>query len=214
MLKQDLSPNNNNIYNFFPEKSRKKVKDIIESSNFNLEFTTFRKSNNRRFGVFISKTHETVPTIKISKNLGQYTTLLVFIHEYAHYVNWCKNKHKVKPHGKEWKMLFFTYLMDFINDDIFPSEIKKAISEDVKKCLGATIFSNEKVVKAVMLFEDIPGAPKDGQKIVEDVEIDEEFSLSNGIRYKMIKKRRKNGLCKNLSNNKLYLVPLKRIALE
>lgn len=214
-MKQHSSPNNNNIYSFFPEKSRKKVKDIVETSNFNLEFTTFRrKSNNRRFGVFISKIGETVPTVKISKNLGQYTTLLVFIHEYAHYVNWCQNKHKVKPHGKEWKMLFLTYLMDFINDDIFPSEIKNAISEDVKKCLGATIFSNEKVVKAVMLFEDISGFPKDGQKIVNDVGINEEFSLSNGIKYKMLKKRRKNALCKNLYNNKLYLVPLKRIAIE
>jgi SprT protein len=65
--------------------------------------------------------------ISVNNNLNAYAFLVTTVHEFAHLLTWNDHKNKVKPHGTEWKYNFKRMMVPFLEQNIFPDDVKQAI---------------------------------------------------------------------------------------
>ena len=85
----------------FPEQAHQLTRELFNEYHFLFRITAPRKT---RLGCFKGVRYGARPIIHINSDLGQYTFLLVFLHELAHLVVMKKYGRKAKPHGVEWKI--------------------------------------------------------------------------------------------------------------
>jgi len=67
--------------------------------------------------------------ITINHDLNTYDFLITLVHEFAHLTTWTKFRHKVAPHGNEWKDEYKTLIRPFMQLPIFPDDIKVALKK-------------------------------------------------------------------------------------
>jgi len=70
--------------------------------------------------------------ISINGNLNKYEFLITLLHELAHLLIFEQYKNKVEAHGHEWKSIYGNLLLQFIQMDLFPAEIKKCLLKTIK----------------------------------------------------------------------------------
>lgn len=147
--------------------------------------------------------------ISVNHNLNPYSFLITTVHEFAHLVTWDSWKHRVKPHGQEWKDNFNKLMLPFFEMDIFPGDVKKAIvlylqNPAASSCTDAYLF---KTLKAY----DTHAA---GILSVEDIAENETFVTKNGRVFKKLNKIRTRYRCMEVETGLLYLFnPLAEVKL-
>lgn len=138
--------------------------------------------------------------ISVNHNLNPYAFLVTTVHEFAHLLTWNEYKNKVKPHGQEWKHNFKRMMSPFLEQNLFPTDIRQAITiyltnPAASSCtdlgLSRTLRSYDVVQQNYVRLEEI----KHGVL----------FAIKDGRRFKKGEQLRKRYRCTSIDNGHVYL---------
>lgn len=138
--------------------------------------------------------------ISVNGDLNPYHFLLTTLHEFAHLDCWVKHKNRVAPHGNEWKTAFQEQLDPVLRDSIFPDDVQKAIERYIQRPKAASC-SDPTLVRTLSNY-DRP----DGLVFLSELPDESRFELPEGRFFIKGPKLRTRYKCKNLQNNRYYLV--------
>ena len=166
-----------------------------------------KKSRNTKLGDFtVNKKGEYL--ISINEDLNKYTFLITLTHEIAHAFVWKKHKRKVAPHGMEWKITFKEMMLNFLNSNIFPDDILRALSKHIMSPKASTV-NDYNLSNALRKYDE------NTQLILSEIPDGSVFSTLSGKEFIKLNKLRKRYKCKAVDSEKIYLFnPLAVIDLE
>lgn len=138
--------------------------------------------------------------ISVNYNLNRFAFLVTTVHEFAHLLTYNEYKHRVKPHGQEWKDNFKRMMQPFFELDIFPMDVKKAIVFYLQNP-GASSCSDLNLYKTLRNYD-----VKDPSLIVvEKIPANHVFMMKNGRTFRKLEKIRKRYRCIELNTGLIYL---------
>lgn len=163
----------------------------------------FKVSRNRgtKFGDYRSPYGGKGHRISVNYDLNIYAFLVTTVHEFAHLYTWNQHQHKAKPHGTEWKSNFKRMMKPFFELEIFPADIKRAISNYLdnpaaSSCSDLTLF------RALKKYD-----VKEASSVicVEKIPVNGLFKWKDGRIFRREERLRKRYRCVELSTNRAYL---------
>jgi SprT protein len=194
----------NILQKYLPEKSLDLIFEWIKQYHIHLRITRTRRS---KLGDF-RQAHNGLPhRISINFNLNKYAFLITLVHEIAHLVVFENYGNRIKPHGKEWKLVYRNLMNPFIIDKVFPDDLEHIIFQSLQNA-AASSNTNVLLARALKKYDDeeAPG------QYIEELAENCVFKVSNGKVFKKLEKRRKRFKCVNIENGKYYLFdPLARV---
>ena len=140
--------------------------------------------------------------ISINATLNTYSFLITLLHEIAHLLTSVIHKHKVSPHGKEWKGQFKLTLLPFLGKHIFPPDVEKALLAYLQNPAASTC-TDPHLYKALHRYDTI----NPDHKFIDEIAVGQEFETENGRRFVKVEKMRTRSKCKDLKTGKMYLFP-------
>lgn len=138
--------------------------------------------------------------ISVNYDLNPYSFLITTIHEFAHLQTWNKHRHRVKPHGPEWKQHFKELMNPFLKLNIFPTDINGAIHSYMENP-AASSCTDLHLFRTLKAYDKA----KENALTVEALEDGHFFKLKNGRSFQRIEKIRKRYKCMELSSKRMYL---------
>jgi SprT protein len=143
--------------------------------------------------------------ISVNHNLNHHEFLITLIHEMAHLLCWEKHGRRVRPHGKEWKLIFKDLSYEFLEPGTFPEDIQQAL-DFYFLTATSNLAGNENLKRVLQKYD--PGSEF---KMLEDIHEGNIFLYRKRV-FKKVCKVRKRYQCFCLSNNRLYsFSPLARV---
>lgn len=180
---------------FLPEGALPLIKKMLANEQYHLVITRPRVS---KLGDFRAPRQGRTPRITVNGNLNPYDSLITLVHEIAHLKIWNKHKNTVKPHGHEWKRLYSSYLIRFVQADIFPEDLAPVVREHVRNP-GYSVQSNMDLAVALKKYD----VHKTDVHYVQDLAPGEYFAYRKNL-YQVEEKLRKNYLCLQVFSGKNY----------
>lgn len=138
--------------------------------------------------------------ISVNGNLNKYSFLITLLHELGHLLTFEKYSNRVAAHGAQWKHEYGKILQVFIAKNIFPSDIKLELLQTVNNP-GASSCAEVPLLRILRKYD----TQKPGMFLLEEIPEESIFKIKNGKNYQKGKRIRKRYLCKDISNNKMYL---------
>jgi SprT protein len=185
------------IKKYIPEASASLVLKYLQEHRVHLTVTRERKSV---LGDYRHATTFHSHRISVNGNLNKYSFLITLIHELAHLVTYQEHRHRVEPHGREWKKYYSMLLKDFMNEEIFPHDLLRTLRESLHD-LPASSCSDEKLMRVLRKYDDNPN----GLVMVEEIGEGHVFDAGKGKMFRKGKKLRKRYQCVEIATGKLYL---------
>lgn len=118
----------NVLQKYVPAEALELCCELVMYYRLNLHIEVERKG---RYGDY-HPTMDKGNRITVNHNLNPYEFLLTFIHELAHHTNYLKHGNTVQSHGPEWKEEFRKNMIPFLQDGIFPNDIKLPLLKHMK----------------------------------------------------------------------------------
>jgi len=166
---------------------------------FVCEFKVSRNRNSK-FGDYRHPFGAQGHRISVNYDLNQYAFLVTTVHEFAHLHTWNQHKHKVKPHGAEWKANFKRMMQPFFEMEIFPPEVKRAI-ENYLNNPAASSCSDLNLYRSLRQYDP----PKPDHLTVEKLPVKALFKLKDGRIFRKEERLRKRYRCVEVSSKRVYL---------
>ena len=138
--------------------------------------------------------------ISVNGNLNKFSFLITLLHELAHLLTFEKYKHTVAAHGREWKTVYGGLLATFIEHDIFPADIKKALLQSLHNP-AASSCAEEDLMRVLRNYD----APKEGVFLLEQLPENALFVTKDGRQFVKGNRLRKRYRCKEVATGALYL---------
>ena len=183
----------NTFHSFVPKDSITLLECWIEELDVQVIISKPRKTKLGDFKVVNKRM-----VVSINNNLNKYSFLITIIHELAHAFVFKKYGNSVKPHGRNWKGIYKSMMLNFLTPTFFPEDILKVLSTHIILPKAST-FSDVELVKALKKYDDVISLT------VSDIEMGEPFKLSNGKSFIKGAKLRKRFRCVEQQTNKVYL---------
>lgn len=139
--------------------------------------------------------------ISVNHDLNPFAFLLTTIHEFAHLQTWQQHKHRVKPHGPEWKGYYKQLMSPFLRLGIFPADIRQAIVQYMENP-AASSCTDVHLYRALKKYDENAS----GQCTIESIPTNSIFALENGRVFQKKEKLRKRYKCVELSTDRTYLI--------
>ncbi len=145
---------------------------------------------------FQGQTHQ----ISVNHDLNPYAFLITTVHEFAHLKTWTQHKHRVKPHGSEWKNNFKTLMAPFFKLQVLPHDVTVALVQYMDNPAASSCTD-------LNLYRTLKKYDQGASEVitVESVPIDSVFSLKNGRVFQKKEKLRKRFKCVELATGRFYL---------
>lgn len=162
----------------------------------------FKISRNRgtKFGDYRAPFDGKGHRISVNYDLNPYAFLVTTVHEFAHLHTWNEHKHKAKPHGTEWKANFKKMMQPFFEKDVFPADIKQAITNYLNNP-AASSCSDLTLFRSLRQYD----THKESVHAVEKLPIKSIFKLKDGRVFRKEEKLRKRYKCIEVSSKRVYL---------
>ena len=138
--------------------------------------------------------------ISVNGNLNKYEFLITLLHELAHLLCYESFKNRVEAHGQEWKAIYGNLLAQFIQMDIFPSDIKKCLLKTIKNP-AATANGETQLLLVLRKYNPIQ---KEGIQLVAHIAEGALFEAMKGKIFRRGKKRRIRIDCVELATGHVY----------
>lgn len=182
----------------FPDQARSLTTTLFNQYHFLFRITTPRRT---RLGSYKGVRNGARPVIQVNGDLGPYSFLLVFLHELAHLIVMKKYGRKAKPHGDEWKTAYRDLVQPFFDEQVFPPTLTTALHRYFIKT-PATFHRDTRLLNILASCEG-------GNEIltVNDIPINNTFTLMNGRQFIKLEKLRTRFRCLCTGTKKYYLVP-------
>ena len=185
------------LKDYLPQGTFEKVSAYLHQYRIHLTITRERTTV---LGDYRNAMHGRNHRISVNGNLNKFAFLYTLIHEIAHLLVYDKFGHRVASHGKEWKTQFSLLLRDFLEQDIFPEDIRTAISRSLRNPAASScaeddllrVFRNHDPNKINVLF-------------VEEIEPGKLFATRDGRVFRRGERVRKRYMCTEVSTGKEYL---------
>ncbi len=184
------------IKRFIPEAAVGQVLEYLHHYKVHLTVTRDRKSV---LGDYRHATGFQAHRISVNGSLNKYSFLITLIHELAHLVTFMKFRHRVEPHGREWKNIYAEMLKDFMHTDVFPQDLLDALKRSIHD-LPASSCSDENLMRSLKKYD-----LSDGKVMVEQIGEGGLFETGRSQVFKKGKKLRKRYQCQELATGRLYL---------
>lgn len=183
---------------YIPEQAAPIISKWINDTGCRFKVTRSRQTKLGDYTApFKGDTHQ----ITVNHDLNPFAFLITTIHEFAHLKTYQDFKHKVKPHGIEWKDNFKNLMLPFLTLHIFPKDIVDAIANYMNNP-AASSCTDLNLSRVLRKYDN-----KVGESVhIEDLPEHSIFSLQNGRTFQKGEKLRKRFKCVELSTNKTYLV--------
>lgn len=191
-----LERNKKILLKYIPEPAVNIIAEWVYIYDFKLKI---KKSRSTKYGDYTPPQKGKNHLITINHNLNKYAFLITLVHEIAHLSNWNKHRHKVKPHGPEWKEEYKLMIKPFLNDSIFPLDVIIAINNYMQN--PAASSCSDLALQRVLKKYDL-GSNK---VLLETLAEKTIFKLDNGSRFIKGDKLRKRYLCTEMDSKKRYL---------
>lgn len=185
------------LRHFIPDGTYELVSDYLHRFSIHLTVTRERTSV---LGDYRNAVHGKNHRISVNGNLNPYAFLYTLIHEIAHLLVFDNYGHRVASHGKEWKSQFSALLADFLRKDVFPEDIRRAISKSLKDP-AATSCAEDDLLRVFRKYDK----GKEHLLFVEEVEPGALFSTGDGRVFRRGAKIRKRFKCIEVSSGREYL---------
>jgi hypothetical protein len=182
---------------YLPDGCFEDVVQYIHHYKVHLTVTKKRKSvlgDYRHSG--LDKNHR----ISINGNLNKYEFLITLLHELAHLLTFEQFGNRVESHGKEWKNSYSKLLIDFLQKNIFPSDISFALYKTIHNP-AATANGETELLKVLRNYNVVK---KEGLTIIEELPTGSLFETDKGRVFKKGLKRRKRYECLDITSGRLY----------
>ena len=162
----------------------------------------FKISRNRgtKFGDYRAPFDGKGHRISVNYDLNPYAFLVTTVHEFAHLHTWNEHKHKVKPHGNEWKANFKKMMQPFFQKDVFPPDVKQAITSYLDNP-AASSCSDLNLYRSLRKYDPV----KESVHTVEKIPLKSVFKIKDGRVFRKEEKLRKRYKCVEISTKKVYL---------
>ena len=198
MTKSDkIEQYNKALKRFLPTGTTNYVSELIVDYETHFKITPSRKS---KLGDYRFPHQGKGHRISVNGDLNQFAFLITTIHEFAHLTTYNKFKHKVSPHGKEWKNEFKTLFQPIFNLTELPKDIELALKNYLKNA-KASSCSDDKLYRVLKRYNKNAVATT----LVEELNIGSVFKL-NGKTFVKGKKLRKYYLCQEQNSKREYRV--------
>jgi hypothetical protein len=139
--------------------------------------------------------------ITLNFDSNSYRNLFIFTHEFAHHIAFVTHGRHIKPHGREWKFVFFHLLTELRSHKVFPDHLDKQLPGRASE-IRASTAALPQLEKALRFYDPDKGV----KTYVEDLADNTAFRINDGRGFKKIKKRRLRFLCQSLDNQKYYIL--------
>tara|TARA_B100000768_G_C11132901_1_gene312563 strand:+ start:180 stop:776 length:597 start_codon:yes stop_codon:yes gene_type:complete len=183
------------LNSYIPVHAVEQVKTYLSNWNIDIKVVSKRKSKHGDYRKMLSGIYQ----ITINKSSNPYRFLITLIHELAHHVAFQEFGNRIRPHGKEWKIAFQKLMLPLINPTIFPNNLLKAIAQHFKnpKASSDTDF---RLVMELISFDPITNKTH-----IFELEEGSLFSISNGRKFILGKRRVKRFECEEVSTQRKYV---------
>lgn len=138
--------------------------------------------------------------ITVNHDLNPYSFLMTTVHEFAHLKTYQDFKHKVKPHGEEWKNNFKSLIQPFLKLNIFPADIVIAINSYMNNP-AASSCTDLNLYRILKKYDSKISEVTHVEQLPEQAI----FQMKNGRTFQKMEKLRKRYKCLEISTNKIYL---------
>lgn len=180
---------------YLPPNSKELVLQLQDEWKFSLKIT---KNRATKVGDYRPPVNGEAHRITVNHDLNPYAFLITLIHEIAHLVVFEEYARSVDPHGKEWRQQYRLLLKPFLDQEIFPEDIRNALHHYFNRDVKRTDLEINSVLRKYDLsngFVPIPEIPEQAM-----------FKLHDGrlfIRGPLMRTRYR---CLCLTNRKTYLI--------
>ena len=187
------------LKHYLPEGSFDKVIQFLHLYNVHLTVAKERKSV---LGDYKHAYQGLNHRISVNGNLNKYEFLITLLHELAHLLTFEAYKNRVEAHGVEWKICYSNLLKDFIEVDIFPKDVEKAIRKSMKS--PAATANGETALLTVL--HKYNTNKKEGYQLLSSLAEGVLFKTENGKIFRKGPLRRKRYTCIELKTGLNYTV--------
>ena len=151
-------------------------------------------------GDYRHRTHRKNHRISVNGNLNAYAFLITLLHELAHLLAFENFGNRIAPHGIEWKKVFGQLLAQFIEHNVFPDDIKKALVQTLHDP-AASSCSDEDLLRVLKRYDE-----RETQLVfVESIPDGALFRTHDGRIFRKGEKMRKRYRCEEVKTKKIYL---------
>lgn len=182
---------------FIPHAAVTRVLDYLHFYKVHLTITRERKTV---LGDYRHASEHKTHRISVNGNLNPYSFLITLVHELAHLVTFMQYGNRVQSHGKEWKNCYAMLLKDFLQKDIFPPLVEKALMKSMHD-LPASSCADEDLMRVLKQFDKV----QNGLVMVEQLAEGQIFDIGEGRLFKKGKQLRKRFQCTEVKTGKMYL---------
>ena len=185
------------LQDFLPTNTYEPVLAYLQQYHVHLTVARERKSI---LGDYRHRTHGKNHRISVNGNLNQYAFLITLLHELAHLLAFENFGNRIAPHGREWKNVFGKLLAQFIENDIFPVDIKSSLLDSLHNP-AASSCSDEDLLRVLKKYDQ----EKTPLVFIESIPEGSLFKTHDGKVFKKGEKIRKRYKCEEVKTRKLYL---------
>lgn len=187
----------NHLQQFLPPNTFDAVYQYLQQYHVHLTVARERKSI---LGDYRHRTTAKNHRISVNGNLNPYAFLITLLHELAHLLTFEEYGNAVASHGREWKTIFSRLLAQFIEHNVFPPDIKKALLNSLHNP-AASSCADELLLRTLKKYDE----KESHLKMVEDVPHEALFQTHDGKVFRKGEKMRKRFKCVEVKTGKLYL---------
>lgn len=154
-----------------------------------------------KFGDFRPASRTLPCRISVNHDLNKYSFLITLIHEIAHAEIWNRYENRVRPHGEQWKVCYKRLMIPFLENGIFPADLKAVLKSHLANLKSSSIYDRNLTTMLSKYDEK-----KSDFIYLDDLPEGSFFSIPNGRIFKKMQKIRTRCKCTDLSNNRVYLI--------
>lgn len=185
------------LQNYLPAGTYDQVLGYLRHYKVHLTIARERQS---LLGDYRHRTHQSNHRISVNGNLNSYSFLITLLHELAHLLTFEQYGNKVLAHGQEWKMIYSKLLEQFLQDNIFPPDIRAELLSSLQNPAASTCA--EDGLLRVLRRYDKKESP---YRLVEELMVNALFRIKDGRVFQKKEKLRKRFKCVEVKTGKVYL---------
>jgi SprT protein len=185
------------LKNFLPPGTYELV--LIYLRQFQVHLT-IAKERRTVLGDYRHRTDRVNHRISVNGNLNVYSFLITLLHELAHLLTFEQYGNKVIAHGKEWKNIYRKLLDQFLQQNVFPSDIKNELLSSLQSPAASTC-AEDGLLRVLRKYD----LDENRYHLIEELVTNTLFRTKDGRVFQKKEKLRKRFKCIEVKTGKVYL---------
>lgn len=185
------------LESYLPDGTFPAVLSYLRQYQVHLTVARERKSI---LGDYRHRTHGTNHRISVNGNLNKYAFLITLLHELAHLLTFEAHGNRVMAHGLEWKKIYGGLLAQFLEHNIFPTDVRLELERSLRNPAASTC-AEDGLLRVLRKYDP----RKEGKMLVEELPLHALFQTEDGRVFRREERLRKRFRGIEIKTGKVYL---------